>query len=128
MKIVDLESFLRMPAGTVFAPYKPCVFTDRFKIKTDTGSMVDPLFGEPFWGFLGAMSLEPDFKMSEECGHGPFECGKYKTEWCISDDSTADYLEEEMFAVFEPDEIVQLIEVLRWALRGCEGEIKEVES
>lgn len=125
VKIVDLDTFLRMPAGTVFAPYEPCVFRGRFRIKTDTGSMVEnTLFGEPFWGFLGVMSLEPDFVMQDECGHGPFECGQYKTEWCISDDSTAEFMDEEMFAVFEPDEVLKLIKILKWALRGCEGEVE----
>jgi hypothetical protein len=35
MLIVDRETFLAMPAGTVFAKYKPCVF-DELSIKEDT--------------------------------------------------------------------------------------------
>lgn len=35
MRIVGLDEFLRMPEGTVFAKYSPCVFED-LQIKGDT--------------------------------------------------------------------------------------------
>ena len=28
-----------------------------------------------------------------------------------------------MIAIFEPHEVLQLIEVLKWALNGCEGDL-----
>ena len=37
MKLVDFKTFNRMPAGTIFAPYTPCVLEDRLAIKTDHG-------------------------------------------------------------------------------------------
>ena len=123
MNIVDREKFLRMPAGTIFAEYKPCVFIGGFQIKTDTGHMVEnPMFGEPFWSFLGSMPLEPYFK-DFDGGEGPFECGNYPVEWCVYDDSSADYFETDMIAIFEPHEVLHLIEVLKWALNGCTGEV-----
>ena len=33
MKIVDFETFNKMPAGTVFAPFEPCVTKEDFQIK-----------------------------------------------------------------------------------------------
>lgn len=124
MNIVDRETFLRMPAGTIFAEYKPCVFIGGFQIKTDTGHMVEnPMFGKPFWSFLGSMPLEPYFK-GFDGGGGPFTFGSYPVEWCVYDDSSADYFETDMIAIFEPHEVTQLIEVLKWALNGCAGEVK----
>ena len=128
MKIVDSETFLRMPAGTIYAEYTPCTLIGGFSIKTDTGEMVEnPLFGGPFWSFIGGMPLEPTFT-DFDGGMGPMECGDYKVEWCVYDDSYADYTDGDMIAIFEPKEVLQLIEVLKWALNGCEGKIKEVEA
>lgn len=37
MKLVNFETFNRMPTGTIFAPYNPCVMEDRMSIKVDEG-------------------------------------------------------------------------------------------
>lgn len=118
MKIVTYDEFIRMPAGTIFATYEPCVFKDRFQIKTDGGWEV----GKNYY-FNGAMPLEPwldvDNMLSESL------LGTYKTEMCTYDDSNADYSEDELFAILEPHEVKELIKALYWALDGCPGEFDE---
>ena len=58
MKIVDFKTFNYMPAGTIFAPYEPCVLKDRLAIKVDHGREDDY---KPYgnWMFNGVMPLEP---------------------------------------------------------------------
>lgn len=55
MRIVGYNEFIRLPAGTIFAPYKPCVLEDRLAIKVDRGRDIKG-FG---WCFNGIMPLEP---------------------------------------------------------------------
>lgn len=37
MRLVDFEQFCRMPAGTIFIPYEPCVALEELAIKVDEG-------------------------------------------------------------------------------------------
>ena len=41
MKLVDYKTFIRLPAGTIFAPYKPCVLEEELSIKVDAGREID---------------------------------------------------------------------------------------
>lgn len=124
MKIVDYDTFVRMPAGTIFAPYEPCIYSDRFQIKVDEGheypSMLD---GKPTYMFNGTMPLEPWF--STEPYDWPDKVGTYPTEMCVYDGDSNDAAEYKMFAIMEPHEVKKLIEALHWALNGCHGEFDE---
>lgn len=58
MKIVNFKTFNRMPAGTIFAPYTPCVLEEELAIKTDEGRrFAYPPYGN--WMFNGVMPLHP---------------------------------------------------------------------
>ena len=111
MKIVDYRTFVRMPAGTIFASYEPCVFGD-FQIKTDTGHFKT----RDEWGFLGIMPLAPYFIDDDHLAFGP---GKFEIEQAIYDIGDADYDEYGLFAILELHEVKQLINTLHWALAGC---------
>ena len=37
MRIVDYETFIRMPSGTIFAPWTPCTTLEEPEIKVDHG-------------------------------------------------------------------------------------------
>lgn len=128
MLIVDYETFIRMPAGTVFAPYTPCIFEERFEIKVDHGhEYIDPYSGKKKWGYNGTMPLEPwlgEEFIDQPAGY-PNTPGKYETELAIYDGSSADASEYKMFAVLEPHEVKRLMNALQWALDGCVGEFNE---
>lgn len=123
MKIVTYDEFIRMPAGTIFAPYEPCVFKDHFEIKTDTG-WED---GSEYY-FNGTMPLEPCPVGDEYAWGNMMGLGKVETEMCTYDGSNADYSKDELFAIFEPDEVSRLIKSLLWALNGCPGDWEDFEK
>lgn len=115
MKIVDFKTFNRMPAGTIFAPYTPCVLEERLAIKTDHGRKIDyPRYGN--WMFNGVMPLEPwnlDSVIDEESVRASFE---------IYDGDSNDYRDYKKFLIFEECDIDRLIQVLLWAKGGCKDE------
>lgn len=123
MKIVDYETFIRMPAGTVFAPYEPCVFQDRFMIKVDAGWEYTDGRGEKRWAFNGTMPLEPWFE--GDMSDWAFDLGTYDTELVVYDGDSNDAAQYKMFAVLERYEIDGLIFALEWAQNGCPGELED---
>ena len=119
MKIVDYETFVRMPAGTIFAPYEPCIYKDRFEIKVDGGCEWTDSYGKKRWLFNGTMPLEPwldDFIFDE---------GQYDVDFEIYDGDGVDASSHELFAVLEPKDVNRLIQCLQWALAGCPGDSHE---
>lgn len=118
MKIVDFETFVRMPAGTIFAPYNPCVLEDNLAIKVDEGR---DSYGsdnyESHW-FNGVMSLEP--WLGESCLFTPGDQEPASFE--IYDGDNNDYRDYEMFLIFEKEDVDRLIRVLEWAKGGCIGD------
>lgn len=115
MKIVDFKTFNRMPSGTIFAPYTPCVLEDRLAIKVDHGREINyPRYGN--WMFNGVMPLEPwniDSFFGDESVRATFE---------IYDGDTNDYRDYKQFLIFEECDIDRLIQVLLWAKGGCKDE------
>lgn len=125
MKLVDFETFNRMPAGTIFAPYTPCVLEERLAIKVDHGREATIPLASLFpsyegWHFNGVMPLEPwniDF---------PYWDGdSVKATFEIYDGDTNDYRDYKQFLIFEECDIDRLIQVLLWAKGGCkDGDYK----
>lgn len=116
MKIVDFKTFNRMPAGTIFAPYTPCVLEDWLAIKVDHGRDFYLSIYHHGWLFNGVMPLEPlnlDCVFDEESVKASFE---------IYDGDTNDYCDYDKFLIFEECDIDRLIQVLLWAKGGCKDE------
>ena len=122
MKIVDYETFIRMPAGTVFAEYEPCIFKSDWEIKVDRGEeFMDFWTGVKLWSYNGTMKVFPWFK--DELPDGEtHKYGTYETEMFYYDGSSADVNETKYFAVLEPHEVKMMIRALEWALDGCKEE------
>jgi hypothetical protein len=116
MRIVDYETFIRMPAGTIFAPFTPCVFLERFEVKVDKGWEG----GDGDWCFNGTMPLEP--WNTEDLFEG---CDPTEAEFGVYDGDSVDASNYKLFCVLEPDDVKKLINVLHWALDGCPGEFDE---
>lgn len=117
MKIVDYETFIRMPAGTIFAPYTPCVYEERFEIKVDGGEEFRYGPGFKKWIFNGTMPLEPWLGDAL-----PSTLGQYDVDFEIYDGDNVDASRYDMFAVLEPHDVKRLIQCLQWALAGCPGD------
>ena len=113
MLIVKREDFIKMPAGTIFAPYIPNVFAEGFEIKVDGGN------GERY---CGTMPLEPwidDVVMTE---------GQYDVDYEIYDGDQNDIADYELIAVLEEKDVHALIAKLMWALNGCKDEPEEMSE
>lgn len=117
MHLVDFETFNKLPAGTIFAPYAPCVLKEELAIKVDHGRELNPMFYNFDWVFNGIMPLEPcnlDCVFDEEPIKATFE---------IYDGATADYMDYEQFLIFDECDVDRLIQVLLWAKGGCKDEL-----
>lgn len=105
MRIVDRQTFLGLPAGTVFAKYQPCAF-DELQIKCDNAGSSD------FW----ALGLAPFFTTSGG-SEGYFtelqavEAGEPSPPFDYEDGEFRDGLfdKEQLFAVFEAHDVDALI-------------------
>ena len=113
MHLVDFETFNRLPAGTIFAPYTPSVLKEELAIKVDHGKE----FKDYGWLFNGVMPLEPcnlDCVFDEEPIKATFE---------IYDGATTDYRDYEQFLIFDVCDIDRLIQVLQWTKHGCPDDL-----
>lgn len=120
MKIVDHETFIRMPAGTIFAPWKPCVMGAEPEIKIDHGRETLIVLGghlKKIWSFCGTCPIVPQPVKGEG-----FDFGEVESEFWYYDGDSNDAREYEMFLIFEEKDIDNMIKVLQWAKDGCPGE------
>lgn len=122
MKIVTYDEFIRMPAGTIFAPWTPSVYEGDFEIKVDGGKQfVNRYTGKEDYTFNGTMLIYPHIDTEHELD-GWYNYGPVKTEMFHYDGAAVDYSDYKMFAIMEEKDIRKMIEALEWALRGCVGE------
>ena len=120
MKIVDYETFIRMPAGTIFAPWVPCVMKNEPEIKVDHGcEMLIESCGhtKKIWSFNGTCPIVPQPIEGEG-----FDFGEVKSEFFYYDGDFNDASEFKMFLIFEEKDIDNMIKVLQWAKDGCPGD------
>ena len=113
MHLVDFETFNRLPAGTIFAPYAPSVLNERLAIKVDHGRE----FKEYGWLFNGVMPLEP---WNLDC---VFDEDPIKATFEMYDGCTNDYYGHKQFLIFDEYDIDRLIKVLQWAKAGCPDDL-----
>lgn len=106
MLIIPRREFLKMPAGTIFAPWVPNAFDDEFEIKVDGGD------GEHY---CGTMPLTPWL----EDWISP---GQNDVDFEIYDGDQNDIRDYKWIAVLEEKDIRNLISKLEWALKGCPDE------
>lgn len=120
MRVVDFEEFCRMPAGTIFAPYEPCALVDRLAIKVDEGweELSDYRYFRHY--FNGVMPVEPSIGEESNLWNTGDSA---EASFDIYDGSSADYMEYDMFLVFDNNDIDKMINVLKWAKGGCKGDI-----
>ena len=118
MRLVGFEEFCRLPAGTVFAPYTPCILEGELEIKVDPGHEMplDYKYGRHL--FNGVMPLTPCLddrcnlrRIGDTC-EASFE---------VYDGATEDYEDYKMFLVFDEADIDRMINALVWAKNGCVG-------
>ena len=118
MRLVGFEEFCRMPAGTVFAPYEPCILIEDLAIKVDAGEDMPPSYPYYTHTFNGVMPLTPWIDGTQ----GPYRIGDtLPASFEVYDGDTNDYCDYKMFLVFDNDDIDRMISALVWAKNGCVG-------
>lgn len=124
MKIVGYDEFCRMPAGTVFAPYEPCVLHERLAIKVDGGWMGS----DGRYYFNGVITLEPDL-IDDQCNIMMCEIGdELPAEFTAYDGDSNDYAKYDKFLVFGHKDTEQLIRTLCWARYGCVCSVEDWDA
>lgn len=121
MRLVNFEEFCRMPAGTIFAPYEPCILKEGLAIKVDDGIDMPPDYKRYTHMFNGVMPLEPWINSITPCLWEPGDTEEASFE--IYDGDNNDYVNYKMFLVFDEHDIDKMIDVLKWAKNGCKGDI-----
>lgn len=111
MLIIPRREFLKMPAGTIFAPWIPNAFAYEFEIKVDGGD------GEHY---NGTMPLTPWL------GDDIYP-GQNDVDFKIYDGDQNDIRDYKWIAVLEEKDVRNLISKLEWALKGCPDE-EEVDN
>lgn len=119
MKIVDYETFVRMPAGTIFSPWDPRGYIKDFEIKIDPGKEHEINFADgkrKQWMYNGTCQVIPHIPDDEGYDYGPVNY-----EFFYYDGSSVDVMDYNMFLIFEEEDIDNMIKVLEWAKKGCPG-------
>jgi hypothetical protein len=112
MKIVDRQTFLAMPAGTVFAKYRPCIF-EHPQIKGDTLLPNDFLYYELFDGWFANNSTTDDYVATLDA----IQLGQDSPPMNI-DSVERDGLhdDDQLFAIYEAEDVAEIIKRLQAAI------------
>lgn len=107
MKIVNLETFRKLPSNTLFAKYEPCVFYE-FCIKGETWKH-DFLVTSDIPGSIEAPSSDKYRCLLADAQH----CGKSLSMDFETEGRDGCFEENQLFAVWEKRDIEQFIERLK---------------
>ena len=108
MKIITLKELCNMPNGTVFVEYEPDMFVGDIQILC--GRYYDNYFKEET--FNGVVNLLPQFSWSS---HGNYKSERITT-WSTLDTAACDFDQDQLFAVFDINEVKAMINCLRMAI------------
>lgn len=123
MRIVDRLAFLSLPAGTVYAKYEPCFF-EEVSIKGDTCC---GLKGEPIDWFYQSLN-SPNFEGAHDSGAWMERLDAIQTgmpSGALEEVESRDGLfdQDQLFAIWEPDDVQFLIGILTRASVAVEREL-----
>lgn len=114
MRIVDRKTFLAMPIGTVYQKYQPCCF-DALMIKGETCASNDWFEQEIGGNIVGTNNSEEFFTACEAMQRGETRAIDFDIQ---GRDGLFD--NEQLFAVWDRDDVTNLIARLTLALEGAE--------
>lgn len=107
MKIVNLETFLKIPIGTVYSKYSPCVF-EGLMIKRENSGIIDFFYVDLIGNIDSNHTGDFLFKCEEAERKG--NSLKLDFEIMVRD---AMYEKYQLFAVYEKEDIDNLIKALQ---------------
>ena len=112
MKIVSRKEFMKLPLGTVFSYYEPCVFHDLNVKASDLkeGWEVDFLYDE----IIGAIDSHSSEDRSDKCE--AMERGESVPMDFESTGREGLFDEERLYAIYEKEDVEKLIDRLKMTL------------
>jgi hypothetical protein len=122
MRIVSKQEFYKLPQGTICAKFEPDIFGEPF-VKLDTWYDIedtDPIdyLYIPLWGMVDAQDTYKEGKILHEALTNKTS---FKMDYdCSMRDGLFD--EDQYYAVWEPEDIQGVIDILERAKRGDGGE------
>lgn len=121
MRIVDRATFFTLPKGTVYAKYMPCVFED-LCIKDDTGVGYNDWY---YQQIVDAVESESSNEWADKLHDAEVNGTSMPMDFdCTGRDGL--YEDDQLFAVWEPQDVRGLIHRLHRALADVEGTSSEV--
>lgn len=106
MKLVDFATFLSMPPGTVYAKYKPAYFYD-FGVKWDTLGTRDFVQQQIVDSLPGPDPMDAIYRL-EDGESVPVDLDRAGRD--------GNFDESQQFAVWEPEDVAALIDLLKSTL------------
>ena len=112
MRLLSAEEFKKEPYGTVYCMYKPQIFVNQLKIKSEPR---DKAFGESWYAIdlipwaMGSTSEETFRELLRGEKDSTYEI---KTETFCTDDATYNYADHMKFATFNKKEVATMINLL----------------
>lgn len=107
MRIVNLEAFLAMPSGTLYAKYEPCVFGP-LEIKCESLGSRDFVAQ----GIVDAISSTDSGDWGDKLQFAKDYGDSLKMDFnCAGRDGC--FVDDQLFAVFESDDVSALIERIK---------------
>lgn len=114
MKIIDRKTFLALPDETLFSKYEPCVFGD-LTIKGETVGVNDFLIQQ----ICDAVRCHDSGEFAEILDDAQETGRSFDMDFdCMGRDGLFD--DEQLFAIWEPADIIALIERLKMLVPNCE--------
>ena len=115
MKIVDLQTFLSLPEGTVYSRYQPCIFTG-LEVKASAPGDMDHDWC--YDDLIIPIDADDSGDFSAKCSIA--EAGvSVALDFYNSTSRDGMFDDEALFAVMEPDEVRALIAKLEKSLPDC---------
>lgn len=106
MRVVTKQELAQMPPGTVFSEWKEKVLGD-VHIKTSDKLV----YGDGRVGWNGELVVDdPDIMVDNKDNKILYTC------WMTTDNADIDYDDDQLFAIWDKNEIERMINCLMWAL------------
>lgn len=109
MRVVTQEQFIKEPCGIIYCTCIDSIFTGDLAIKEALRSAD----GKSWW----ALNITPWFKKENDVFSNYPHGEEIKTEAFFTDDAIYNYDKETMFAVFNKDEILGMIDRMKIAIK-----------
>jgi hypothetical protein len=103
MKIVDYQTFVNLPEGTVYCETEPCIFGE-LKIKEDTINEGNDWYYIDFHGYPDTLDFTKAYN-SMEAGED--------VEWDFSSERDGMYDQDRKFAIYSESDVNKLIQSLK---------------